>query len=488
MLELSALLLTVGAVLYHNLGFDFSSLSIVAGSLVVFFCFLLRSWRGTMFALVIAGALLLGALAVWKSERELPNTIFGNRAFDAEVVSVDRRLDRMNVVVRDIDHDAKLQLFLYETVSFLPEDRVSVRGLVERPEAFLTDNGRLFDYPRYLASKGIVGVAQRAQVLVQEEGGGSLPRIAAIVRFRIADIFAQHLSFPVDGVIAGMTVGYQGALPDRTQDLFRNTGVLHVLVLSGYNITLLAGFLGLLLRRMPFRLRTALIIISIAMLVLVSGSGVASVRAGIMGGIALLAGLSVRTYRPLRALTLAYLFFFFLSPETIFADPGFHLSFLATAFMVLALPKVERLFSFIPKTRGVDLRELLMLAITLPLFMLPYSMYFSGAFPLVSPIANILFALAAPLLMMLGIAILAFSLISPVASIIGTITSFLGDLSLRFLELCARLPVWQTPAIAWWAVAGVYGLFFFLLFKRELTSYARQLRSSLAPASSSFDP
>ncbi len=488
MLEIAALALSFGAIAYENLHAELFVIALAASSIAIFYWFSYRTIRGLLFGVVLGGAILLGAFAIWNEEKVLPSELFGNRAFDATVVSIDRRLGRTNLTIRDEEYSEKIQLFLYQTTKVLPGDKISVRGVIEQPEVFLTDNGRLFDYPAYLSGKGIVGVGQNVQIVLQEKGKPSLSRVATMLRFHIADMYATHLSFPIDGVIAGMTVGYQGALPETIQDLFRNTGVLHVLVLSGYNITLLAGFLGLLLRRLPFRLRTVLIIISIAMLVMISGSGIASVRAGIMGGIALVAGLSIRTYRPLRALVLAYLFFFFLSPRTIFSDPGFHLSFLATAFMVLGLPKIERLFLFIPKTRGVDLRELLMLAVSLPLFMLPYTMYFSGAFPLASPVANILLALATPLLMVLGIVVLLFSWISPIAHIFGVIASVVGQAVLWMLEGFAQLPIWQTPGLPWWAVAGVYSIFFVVLFRRELRDFMRQLQNSLAPVSSSFDP
>ncbi len=483
MIELGAAALAFGAVLYRNLAFELFSVSLVAVSMLFFGVFLFRSLRGIAFSLLLSIAVVFGAVAVQGSEREAPRALFGDRAFLATVSAVDRRLARSSLVVRDTAHGAKLQLFLSHRTMLLPGDTISVRARVEQPEAFLTDSGRLFDYPGYLKSKGIDAVAQNAQVLLQEKGTPSLSRIAALIRFRVADILAQFVSFPVDGMIAGMTVGYQGALPEYIQDLFRTTGVLHVLVLSGYNITLLAGFLGLLLRRLPFRLRTMLTIAAIILLVVVSGSGVASVRAGIMGTIALFAGLALRSYHPLRALVLAFLFFFFLSPQAIFSDPGFHLSFLATAFMVLALPKAQQLFSFLPETAGINLRELCMLAVSIPLFMLPYTMYFSGSFPLVAPLANIILAIFTPLLMLLGIAVIALSWVPMLADIFGALASAAGTIVVRALEVCAQLPQWNTPQLPWWLVALFYTLFLVLLLRGELTRYFWQLRNSLLPAS-----
>lgn len=487
MLEICAVVLTLGAVFYHNLGFDLFTVSLFGVSLIFFLYFSFRSRVGIIFSLVIGGGFILGALAMWNSDRIIPREVFGSRAFDAKVIAIDRRLSKTNIIIKDMDHDTNLQVSLFEDSDLLPGDMISVRANVGMPESFLTDQGRLFDYPRYLESKGIVGVAQNANILLQKEGGVSISRIATELRFGIADIFKKYITFPIDGIVAGMTVGYQGGLPKEVQDLFRNTGVLHVLVLSGYNITLLAGFLAMLLRAFPFRVRTGLTILAIVMLVVISGSGVASIRAGIMGSIALFAGLATRTYQPLRALALAYLIFFFVSPQTIFADPGFHLSFLATGFIILVLPQVERLFSFLPKTRGIDIKEILILAMTIPFFMLPYMMYFSGSFPLVSPITNIFLSILTPLLMISGISLIVFSWLGPVAHIIGTLISALGNVVTWLLEVFAKLPLWRTPQLPWWAVVVFYLIFIYFLFRKEIRLYFLHLQNLFLPASNSSD-
>lgn len=466
MLEIVALMITVGAMVYHH-----ASLATLIGigvGLVVVCSILCRSARGFVCGLVLAGAVALGALAVWMSEIPTNPDLYGKRAFDARVVSVDRRLEKTNVVVVDSDYDAKIQLSTTVPTDVLPGDHVSVRADVERAEDFTTDTGRVFGYRAYLQSKGIVAVARNAVIGPVMSSSVSLVRIPTKLRYTFADIFSRYVSFPFDGVLAGMVVGYQGGLPQSIQDLFRNTGVLHVLVLSGYNITLLAGFLAILLKALPFRMRSVITIIAIALIVLVSGAGVASVRAGIMGGIAVFAGLSIRTYQPVRALTISYLVFFFISPTTLFVDPGFHLSFLATLFMIVVLPKVEQMFLFIPQTNHVDLRELIMLAVSAPIFMLPYMMYFSGMFPLSSAFANILFALVTPIIMVAGIILIALSWMTPIATCIGILLSGVGSLTLWLLNLCNRLPIWNTPPVAWWSVVLIYGVVLGVLFRREI--------------------
>lgn len=466
MLEIVALMITVGAMAYHHA--SFITLIIIGVGLVVICSVVCKSTRGFVCGLVLAGAVALGALAVWRAEVPTNTALYGKRAFDAWVVSVDRRLEKTNVVVVDSGYDQKIQLSTSVPTDILPGDHVSVRADVERAEDFTTDTGRVFGYRAYLQSKGIVAVARNAVIGPVMSSSVSLVRIPTKLRYAFADIFSHYVSFPFDGVLAGMVVGYQGGLPQSIQDLFRNTGVLHVLVLSGYNITLLAGFLAILLKGFSLRPRSIITVLAIILIVLISGAGVASIRAGIMGGIAVFATLSIRTYQPVRALTISYLIFFFISPTTLFVDPGFHLSFLATLFMIVVLPKVEQLFLFIPKTNHVDLRELVMLAISAPIFMLPYMMYFSGMFPLSSPLANILFALITPVIMVAGIILIALSWIVPIATFIGVLLSGVGSVALWLLNICNRLPVWNTPPIAWWGAVLIYSVMLGVLFRREL--------------------
>ena len=470
--------LTVGAVLYSVLHVALGTV-IYYGVLCVVMCgIIFRTLRGVLFGVIVGATLVLGSLTVWWHEQPTLSAVFGARAFEAVVLSVDRRLENTNLVVSDQLFGVHLQITTSGQPHILPGDHISIRALVEKPQDFTTTTGRVFGYRQYLASKAIVGVARNAIVVVIDTGRGSLSRIATHVRFTIADIFARYVSFPIDGVLAGMVVGYQGGIPQYIQDLFRTTGVLHVLVLSGYNITLLAGFLALLLRSVSFRIRTGITIGAIVLLVLVSGAGIASVRAGIMGSIALSAGLLVRTYQPIRALCIAYVLFFFLSPGTLFADPGFHLSFLATLFMIAVMPRIERFFAFIPQTNHIDIRELTILAIGVPIFMLPYTMYFSGLFPLASPFANVLLAIVTPLVMVLGVALIALSWIPVLATVVGVCISFLGNAVLSVLTLLNKLPQWNTPPLSGWGMALFYSVILLVLFRVDIMCYLVHVRNS----------
>jgi predicted membrane metal-binding protein len=485
MIELLTLLLLCGAMLYHSLGISLLVIGIISALTSAFFFIYFLSKKGMVFGMLTGFMIFLGAVTMWYYAVTVPQSFFSDRTVFGVVESVDRRLDKTLLVVRDQNFDALLQVTIHTSSNVLPGDKVEVHGAIQQPEDFITSSGRLFGYQSYLQAKGIVGVIPVGTVALSMPGNFSLTRLATIMRFRIADILTQYVTFPIDGVVAGIIVGYQGGVPQAIEDLFRTTGVLHVLVLSGENITLLAVFLSILLRPMPFRLRTFLTAMAIVLVVLISGAGVSAVRAGIMGIIALSASLVRRSYVPFRALTLSVLFFFFTSPQTIFADPGFHLSVLATIFMIVVLPKAEKWFQWLPEKYGV--RELVILGICVPTFMLPYTMYFSGLVPLASPLANILMAFVTPLMMLCGAIVLAVSWLGPIAQLVGTLVSYVGKIIIKLLVALNTFPQLNAPPLAWWGVVLSYLVFFTMLFRFELKQFWHELKSSFLPQTNSSE-
>lgn len=474
MLILFCISLILGATLFFSFGFSILEISIVSVLWGTLFCFVLKNKRAAILGLALGVTVLLGAIRVWMIPVVEPP--LGNQAFVGVIKSVDERLDKTLLKVRIKDTNTNIQVTIREKQNFLPGDTVSVRGKVELPEDFVTDTGRIFDYDSYLSSRGVDAVVGFAQVVQIKQSNFSINRLATRIRNFIAETLAENINFPVDGIVAGMLVGFQGAIPKYLSDIFRETGTLHTLVLSGYNITVLAGFLGLLFRKLPFKIKTVLIALGIGTLVLISGSGVAATRAGIMGSITLLSGVTLQSYNVLRALFVSLLFFFFLNPKTIFVDPGFHLSFLATLFIVTILPILKERFVFIPNSK-FNLRELIILAVGLPIFMLPYMMYFSGLFPLVSPIANIFLAPIIPVLMLGGVAVVSLSFVPFVSIAIGFIVSFIGTITIKVLTFFASFPQWQTPTLPPWCVVLFYFILFVTIFRKEIVIYFAHLRN-----------
>ena len=109
-------------------------------------------------------------------------------------------------------------------------DRVRLSGRVDPLE-----RARDLDYASYLASRGIhATVAYPAEFAVEGNTGGWRPALASVRRGLVASI-ERTLPEPGAALAAGVLVGKQGALPDRTAEALRVTGTTHLVVVSGHN-------------------------------------------------------------------------------------------------------------------------------------------------------------------------------------------------------------------------------------------------------------
>lgn len=487
MIIIVSLLLTIGAALFYIGAISFQVI-LLGSSVFAFLVFLyFRTIRAGIFCVSIVFFVCMGALILKVSIRDVPFSFFGTHTISGVIKSVDRRLDSSVLIVEESETKLAIRVSLPSVTPYLPGDTVSLSGDILPPEDFITDTERIFPYQKFLEAKKVYGVVRSPKEIQIVSEKITPTRLATKVRFFVADTFAAYVSFPYDGIVSGMLVGYQGGIPKNIETLFRETGTIHVLVLSGYNIMLLAGACMLVLKRVPYTLRFFLTICAITFLVMVSGSGVAAVRAGIMGSLSLFAGLLFRQYDPIRALFLCFIFFFFWSPVSIFVDPGLHLSFLATFCMLAVVPKIESLVSFIPKTKFLDIRELTVLSLTLPFVMLPYTLYFAGFVSLSTIIANMLLSVVIPIVMILGGIIFISSCIPVVAMVFGVLLSTILSFVVKVLSVFSLLPTQNTPAFSAWSVLCIYILFFGLFFRKEIFSFMQHLQKSFRQLPSSFE-
>jgi competence protein ComEC len=162
-------------------------------------------------------------------------------------------------------------------------------------------------------------------------------------RLRIHQVLERHLP-PVSGaLLEGLLVGERRQLPPTLLADFRRAGVLHVLAISGFNVALVAGSAYLLLRvvRVPAPLAATLALATLLAFAAVVGPQPSVLRATVMGGLFLAAGLLGRESRVWNSLAAALLLLLALDPGSL-AEPGLQLSFAATAGLLHLGPWLRR--------------------------------------------------------------------------------------------------------------------------------------------------
>lgn len=287
----------------------------------------------------------------------------------------------------------------YETFSY--GDKVKIGGALELPEAFGTDGGRSFDYPNYLKKDGIFFVIQKAKVEKVGEGGGNF-LISILFEFKRAFIgkIGEVISSGDTALMSGILLGSQDTISQKVKDDFRNSGLMHIMVLSGYNITVVGEAVS----------RTANIWLSkfvslgfggfaIILFALLSGGGASTVRSTIMALIAILGRILGREYDALRALFLVGFLMIVWNPYTLLYDPSFHLSFLATLGMILLSKRIEVKMMWI---RFAILREIVATTLAVQIFVTPYFLWSMGSVSIISLVSNVFVLPMIPLTMFFG--------------------------------------------------------------------------------------
>src|SRR3989344_9552327 len=137
----------------------------------------------------------------------------------------------------------------------------------------------------------------------------------------------------------GMLLGERRGMPEEVTQSFILAGLIHIVVLSGYNISIVAEqvlrFFNLIARK---RVALALGAVAIVLFVIMVGAGATALRAGVMGLIAILARVLNRPAAALRALAVAVFCMVLVNPATLLYDPSFVLSVLATFGLVTLSP------------------------------------------------------------------------------------------------------------------------------------------------------
>jgi competence protein ComEC len=282
-------------------------------------------------------------------------------------------------------------------------DTIRLEGQLTKPEAFQTDTGRLFNYPRYLAREDVFYEFSYPEITVQEKGAGN-PVLGWMTSLR-QDLLAainRHIPDPQAALTGGVLLGSADALGDRIQESFRESGIVHVVVLSGYHVTVITVALGAVL---------AFLGLSLGMSTLLSGVGViffallvgltpTIVRASIMAILALVARIFSRQYAATRGLIIAVIAMVLVNPHILLFDPSFQLSVLATAGLVTFGDVVYGWLRKVPKRFGI--REMATATITAQIAVSPLLIYYTGMFSVVSLLANLLVLPVIPVLMATG--------------------------------------------------------------------------------------
>lgn len=352
----------------------------------------------------------------------------------------------------------RVEFRAYEQVHY--RDLFVLEGKPFRPPNIRGDDGRVFDYHSYLELDDVARIMRYPQVKIIGKKEGfelELKELLFSVRIFFVDTVTGLFPHPYGALVSGLLVGEKSALGKDIEELLRAAGIIHIVVLSGFNVTLISQFIFVVLFFLPRPLRYLFSVCGVFVFCIFAGTAATVVRATCMSLIMLVAAYTYRPYAIGRALALAAFVMVFYDPRIVSDDPSFQLSFLASVGLVTVSRILEKrlghVLKKIPET--ASLRETLLSTTSTQSTVLPYLVYRMGEVSLVSLPVNVLVLPFIPAAMFFGfIAFIGHVLFGKFAALSFV---FLTDMILRYVLLIAQLFT-KIPG-ATYAVPGIHLVF-----------------------------
>ncbi len=296
-------------------------------------------------------------------------------------------------------------------------DEIIISGILKRPESFTNQLGKTFDYVSYLKKDGIDFTLGVKTLNVVSSGNGNFLK-ESLFSFKkwIDKTINKNMAPPESSLLSGILLGTRSAMSKELKDAFIETGTIHIVALSGYNVTIVAeAVMKVFSNILPFFASIGAGILAIVLFAIMTGAGSTVVRASIMAILVLLARATGRAADIGRALALAGICMVLVNPWVLVYDVSFQLSFLATIGLVYLTPKVEERMKRLSNRLG--LRTVVASTVATNIFVLPFIVYQMGIFSIVALPVNVLILPTIPFAMLFGVFTIAFGAISTTAAL-----------------------------------------------------------------------
>jgi competence protein ComEC len=357
-------------------------------------------------------------------------------------------------------------------------DLVAVTGQVFLPHGY--NNPGLVDSAAALRRQGITARMSGAVLKRVERGKDSTswPVLHALWRERISGMMRSVMPEKDAAILQGMLFGGYNGIPAEVVQDFSQTGIVHILSVSGTHIALLSGvmlWLGGKLKLKHFA-KVLLAAVVIGFYAAFAGFSPPVIRSLAMGLISLSAGIFGRERDAANALMLSALFMLVMQPGLLY-DISFELSLGATAGLVFLYHKTVKFFAFLPEfiAGGVSV------TIAAQLGVLPFIAWYFSSFSLSSLAANLFVLPIVDSALVIGLLAVIVSLFVPLAGkLIFVLASLLIGLSVNLIAVLATFPGGSLylPAVSLWGGVLYYIIlaWFYDYLPKKLLSFTEVWR------------
>lgn len=238
----------------------------------------------------------------------------------------------------------------------------------------------------------------------------------------------------------GILIGQNTTLPKPVYEDLLAVGLVHIIAVSGYNLTILVRACWRLLGSRSKYQTTLISLLLIGGFLLLTGASASIVRASVVSVLSIAAWYYGRNFKPVALILLAAAGTALVNPLYPWSDLGWYLSFLAFYGVMVLGPLVR--YRLLPERLRESTVVLIMVeSICAEIMALPLILYIFGQTSLAGVLSNVLIAAFVPLAMLLAvIAGLAGVLITPLAGWVAWPAVVILTYMLDTAHLLASIP------------------------------------------------
>ena len=381
--------LTIGVISIHYIPRSFAAnpLFLLVG-LAIFVIVAIWRWRFFVILAIISGVLI----GLWRGEIgrkgvEVYDSLIGKVAIIQGQVLEDPDLDKNGQTVLRLGNlqinNEKLPGQIWVTT---PDKNSIKRSDIVRVKGKMTAGFGAFSASIY-----------RAKIISAER---PVPGDVAVgVRDWFAGRVRTHVPESESALGLGFLLGLRRAMPAELSDNLKIAGLTHIVVASGYNLTILVRLARRLFAKRSKYLATLSAAVMIIGFMAVTGLSPSMSRAGLVAGLSLAAWYYGRTIHPLILLPVSAAITLLINPQFGWGDLGWQLSFASFAGVIMLAPLLHSYF-FGNKEPGA-FRQILIETLSAQIMTLPLLMMSFGVISNVALIANMLILPFVPLAMLL---------------------------------------------------------------------------------------
>ena len=221
-------------------------------------------------------------------------------------------------------------------------NRIRIVGNILKPRN--ERNPGEYDYEKYLNGKGIVAIANIYKTedvkFISKEVSLYKNTFHQIRKSLDKQITSLHNNTTA-GLLRGLLLADRGSIDYVIKNEFVNSGVVHVLSVSGLHVGYIVLIFLVVFNRFNIFTRYTLTLIGLLFYLIITGADAPVFRSTVMAVALLAAPAMGREYNSLNALSLSAFVILLLSPNELF-NPSFQLSFSAILSLILIYPPLKR--------------------------------------------------------------------------------------------------------------------------------------------------